>query len=252
MEGPSLYLAAKQLAPFKEKQILAVSGNTTIGKERLHEETVKDIFSWGKHLVFQLDTFAMRVHFMLFGTFEAEIEGESVTGDYKRARVPRLLLEFPNGTISMFNCSIKFIEDGAARKSYDFSVDIMSPKWDPEQSLRNMAKEPDEEIADVLLDQEVFAGVGNIIKNEVLSIVRINPKTTIRNIPLRKRKEIVVETRSFSKQFLAWRKKFLLRKNLKVHGRGTCPHCSGKLIKQKTGKRDRWSYYCPVCQPEGS
>ncbi len=40
MEGPSLFLAAEQLAPFKNQRILRVSGNTKIDKDRL----VRNIF----------------------------------------------------------------------------------------------------------------------------------------------------------------------------------------------------------------
>ena len=69
MEGPSLVLAKEQLRPFKGKTVLAVSGNTKIGKERFVGQKVRDIFSWGKHLVFQFDGVALRFHFMLFGTF---------------------------------------------------------------------------------------------------------------------------------------------------------------------------------------
>lgn len=117
MEGPSLYLAKQQLTPFIGKKINSLSGNTKIGKERLAEKVVEDIFSWGKHLVFQFDDFALRVHFMLFGTFEAVVEGESVTGDYKRTKEPRLELSFDNGDIKMFNCSLKYIEQKKCKRT---------------------------------------------------------------------------------------------------------------------------------------
>lgn len=82
MEGPSLRLAVDWLAPFVGKVILEVDGNTRFGKERLSEKAILYIFSWGKHLIFQFDDFAVRVHFMLYGSFEAEILGKRVTGDY--------------------------------------------------------------------------------------------------------------------------------------------------------------------------
>ena len=249
MEGPSLYLAAEQLIAFKGKTIRVVSGNTKIGKERLLNREVLDIYAWGKHLVFQFDNLAMRVHFLLFGTFEAEVDGESVTGDYKRSREPRLKLEFSNGTVSLFNCSIKLYETADLKSTYNFSIDIMSPAWDSTQALKTLKSFPDEEIADVLLDQTVFAGVGNIIKNEVLSLVKVNPKTKVRDIPLAKLKKLITVTCEFSLQFYAWRKVFVLRKHLKIHRRKYCPHCGTQVIREKTGKRQRWSYSCPVCQP---
>jgi endonuclease-8 len=67
MEGPSLYLAARQLKPFRGKTVLSVSGNTKIEKERILQKKVKAIFSWGKQLIIQFDEFALRTHFLLFG-----------------------------------------------------------------------------------------------------------------------------------------------------------------------------------------
>lgn len=248
MEGPSLFLAQEQLQPFKGKRILQVTGNTKIGKERLQDQIVKEVFSWAKHLVFQFDDFALRVHFMLFGTFEATIEGKAVTGDYKRAYEPRLALSFENGEIQLFNCSIKFIESKKAQSEYDYSIDIMSPKWDSNKALRQVKQYPDEQIADVLLDQEIFAGVGNMIKNEVLSLTHLNPKRKAKDIPDQKLRELISVTKSFSIQFYEWRKEFILTVNLKVHRKANCPFCDHKLIREKTGKKARWSYYCPICQ----
>ena len=37
---------------------------------------------------------------------------------------------------------------------------------------------PDEQIGDVLLEQSIFGGVGNIMKNEILSLARINATET--------------------------------------------------------------------------
>lgn len=249
MEGPSLYLAAEQLLVFKGKKIRAVSGNSKIGKERFLGKKVLDVFPWGKHLVFQFDNVAFRVHFLLFGTYVAIIDGKAVTGDYKRTREPRLKLEFDNGSVSMFNCSIKVFETDDLKATYDFSIDIMSPEWESRQALRAFKKFPQEEIGDVLLDQTVFAGVGNIIKNEVFSLVRVNPKLKVGLITPKKLKTLISVTHDFSYQFLAWRRLFVLRKNLKIHRRKYCPHCSIQVIREKTGKRQRWSYYCPQCQP---
>jgi endonuclease-8 len=250
MEGPSLFLAQEQLVVFKGKKVKVVSGNTKIQKERFLNKTVIDIFSWGKHLVFQFDTFGFRVHFMLFGTYEAKVNNTWVTGDYKKAREPRLALTFNNGCINMYNCSIKIIEEKNIKSLYDFSTDIMSSKWDSKKAFKKIKDFPQEEIADVLLDQEIFSGVGNIIKNEVLSQIKINPKTKIKNISQEILQKLIQETQLFSKQFYEWRKQFVLRKNLKIHRRSLCPHCNQKIIREKTGKKQRWSYYCPFCQKE--
>lgn len=249
MEGPSLYLAAEWLAPFVEKTILAVDGNTKIGKERLTGKTPKGIFSAGKHLVFQFEDFALRVHFLLFGTFEASLEDKVLTGDYKKKKVnPRLSLYFENGQIILYSCSLKFHETSKARDLYDFSTDVMSNSWDPKKALKAVKTHQEDEIADVLLDQTIFAGVGNIIKNEVLFLVKKKPTTLVKDMSNALLQKIVKTARKFSLQFYEWRKQFVLKKHYKIYRKSLCLSCGEKINKRKTGKRQRMSYYCDKCQ----
>lgn len=243
MEGPSLFLAQEQLAPFIGLKIISVSGNTKIGKERLLNKEVKDIFSWGKHLIIQFDTFAVRTHFLLFGTFEAVINGVAVTGDYQKSKEPRLELDLSIGSIKLFNCSIKIFENDNYKKQYDYSIDIMSTEWSSEKAFQEIRKHPTEEIGDILLDQTIFAGVGNIIKNEVLFLVRILPTQTVASISDEKVMEIVSATQAYSYQFYEWRKAFVLKQHFQIYRKKTCQLCGLPVIRKKTGVRQRWSYY---------
>ena len=249
MEGPSLYLAAEWLAPFERKTILAVEGNTKIGKERFTGKTIQEIFSWGKHLVFQFDDCALRVHFMLYGSFEATYKNKKVTGDYPKKNVkPRLSFLFKEGEIILYSCSLKVLETPHAKDLYDFSTDIMSTAWDPKKALKAVIGHPDEEIADVLLDQEIFSGVGNIIKNEVLFLVKRLPTTHINQMSNPLLKKVIKTAQEFSFQFYEWRKQFVLKKHYKIYRRSLCPACGGKVSRKKTGKRNRVSFFCPTCQ----
>jgi endonuclease-8 len=248
MEGPSLFLAQEQLKPFKKKTVESVAGNTSLDVSRLPHLVVKDIFSWGKHLVFQFDDFAIRIHFMLFGTYEAQVEGTWVTGDYRKAKVPRLSFTFENGQINMYNCSVKFIESSAAKKEYDFTIDVMSRKWDKVKVCALVKQFPEAEIGDVLLDQNIFAGVGNIIRNEVLSLQKLAPQHRVKDIDNAKLRALVEETHAYAHQFYRWRKKFVLRKHYRIYQKGVCPYCGNKIIRAKTGSRQRWSYWCPLDQ----
>ena len=248
MEGPSLFLAAEQLQPFAGRRIQRVSGNSKIGIERLAGLRVKEIFAWGKHLVFQFDTFALRVHFMLWGTFAATVRGRSVTGDYRRSGPPRLVLEFPDGEITIWAASIRFVEDADAKGAYDFAADVMSDDWDARAALAKVRTFPRAEIADVLLDQAIFAGVGNIIKNEVLFRTRVSPFAKVADISDRKLRAIVADARAFSFRFLELRRIFALRKNLEVYRRSVCPRCGGKIERRVHGQRARRSFFCRKCQ----
>jgi endonuclease-8 len=103
-------------------------------------------------------------------------------------------------------------------------------------------------VCDALLDQSVFSGVGNIIKNEVLFRIRVHPLSTLGAIPLAKRRELVKEARVYSFQFLEWKKAFVLKQHWLAHTRSTCPRCHIPFHKGKRGLTQRRSFYCERCQ----
>lgn len=248
MEGPSIRLAAEQLRPFIGRRVTRVSGNSHAGIERLKRKKLKAIFGWGKHLVFQFDTTALRVHFLLWGALAAIVNGASVTGNYRRTSAPRLVMGFDNGDITVWSSSLKFIDDRDVSRAYDFTTDILSNTWDPAAALQKVRQRRRAQIADVLLDQAIFAGVGNIIKNEVLFRTRTSPFARIGQLPDQKLKAVIADARAFSLKFLELRRVFALRKNLEIYGRSTCPSCGSRVRRRTHGVRRRRSFYCPVCQ----
>jgi endonuclease VIII len=248
MEGPSIQLAAAQLRPFVGRRVKRVGGNSRAGIERLERQTVRSIFAWGKHLVFQFDTTALRVHFLLWGALAVTVRRVSVTGNHRRPSAPRLVMEFANGEITIWSSSLRFIDDRNVKRTYDFTTDVLSDTWDPAAALRKVRRCKAAEIADVLLDQDIFAGVGNIIKNEVLFRTRTSPFAKVGRLSSRKLKAIIADAREFSFRFLELRRAFALRKNLKIYGRATCPSCGGPVLRRVHGVRRRRSFYCPACQ----
>ena len=186
---------------------------------------------------------------MLWGTFAATVNGASVTGDYRRSGPPRLVLNFSDGEITIWAASVKFIEDADARSGYDFTADVLADEWDPRAALRKLRTFPRNQIADVLLDQAIFAGVGNIIKNEVLFRMRTSPLAKVKDIPARKLRQITADARAFSFRFLELRRMFALRKNLEIYGRSVCPVCGGRIRRRVHGQRGRRSFFCVKCQP---
>jgi len=251
MEGPSIFLAAEQLQPFVGRRVTKVSGNSRVGIDRFEGKRLTRIFAWGKHLILQFEMFALRVHFLLWGTFAATVNGVSVTGDYRRAGRPRLVLEFANGEITMWSASLRILDSTDAREEYDFTADILSESWNRRSALRKVRTHGREEIADVLLDQSIFAGVGNIIKNEVLFRTRTSPFTTVNRLSPTQLRRIADEARVFSFRFLELRREFALRKHLEIYGRSTCPSCKGNVSRKVHGERGRRSFFCPVCQHTG-
>lgn len=239
-EGPSIVILKELLAPLQleGKEILAVSGNTAIDKDRLLHQKVKAIKSWGKHFLICLNGFTLRVHFMLFGSYRINERKESQE---------RLRLVFNDAELNFYTCSLKFIE-GDINLAYDWTADVMSDLWDPKAALKKLKLKPGLLVCDALLDQQIFSGVGNIIKNEVLYRIRVHPLTSIGALPAAKLKEMITEARLYSFDFLKWKKEFTLKKHWLAHNRKICLRCNLPFHKEYAGKTNRRTFYCTNCQ----
>ncbi len=66
-------------------------------------------------------------------------------------------------------------------------------------------------VGDALLDQQIFSGVGNIIKNEVLFRIRVHPECVIGNLPPRLLTKLIHQAKIYSFDFLRWKKKYELK-----------------------------------------
>ncbi|MCW3072497.1 MAG: endonuclease [Bacteroidetes bacterium] len=238
-EGPSIVILREELSQFKGKKVLHVSGNAKIELERMKGKKVLDMRSWGKHFLMSFDDFFIRIHLLMFGSYRVNEEKEAA---------PRLKLQFKNGEFSFYTCSVKLIE-GNVDDVYDWERDTMSDVWDPEKAYKSLVLEKEELICDSLLDQEIFAGVGNIIKNEVLFLTKVQPASLVKDIPMKKLKEIVKTAREYCFDFLRWKRIFELKKHYRVHTKNVCADCGSKIVlMQKMGKRKRRSFFCPHCQ----
>jgi endonuclease-8 len=223
------------------KRIERVSGNTTIEKERLAGHRIEALRSWGKHFLIEMEVdFSLRVHFMMFGSYRIN--------EQKSWTVPRLSLGFDDGgELNLYACSVRFIEV-PLDLLYDWRTDVMSDRWDPKLALSRLRAHPDMLVCDALLDQDIFAGVGNIIKNEVLFRIRVNPLSTIGELPAAKLRELVREARQYSFDFYEWKKRYVLKKHWLAHTKRTCPRCDIPLMKAHLGLTHRRSFWCARCQ----
>lgn len=238
-EGPSIVILKEQVTPFLGKTIERVSGNTTIEKERLLHQRVESFRSWGKHFLVELPDFSLRVHFMLFGSYRINED--------KSWAVPRLSLGFDNGELNLYACSVRFIEE-PLDLVYDWWADVMSEHWDPKLALQRLRARPDTLVCDALLDQDLFAGVGNIIKNEVLFRIKVHPLSTVGALPAKQLRQLVEQARQYSFDFYEWKKQFVLKKHWLAHTKRTCPRCQIPLEKAHLGRTNRRSFFCDNCQ----
>ncbi len=238
-EGPSIVILKDEAKRVVGRRIVAVEGNTKIDKDRLVGQRIVALRSWGKHFLVELRAFALRVHFLMFGSYRI---------DARKEAEPRLGLRFARGgELNLYTCSVRFIDE-PLDAVYDWSADVMSDTWNAAAARRKLRAMPDVLVCDALLDQNVFAGVGNIIKNEVLFRIRLHPLSTVGALPARKLAQLVDEARRYSFDFLAWKKAFVLRKHWLAHTKRTCPRCAIPFVKAHLGRTNRRSFFCERCQ----
>jgi len=104
-------------------------------------------------------------------------------------------------------------------------------------------------ISDALLNQDIYPGVGNIIKIEGLHRASIDPRDQVCLIPKDLISKVVDECRSFSMNWLQYGK----AGEKKVYNRTECGSCGGDISMQKVGGHSgglsRVTFWCKDCQP---
>lgn len=237
-EGPSIVILKEAVVQFAGEKIITVSGNSKIDIDRLKDQTVITFKSWGKHFLICFEDFTVRVHLLMFGTYRINERKETA---------PRLSLTFPNGEFNLYTCSIKFLE-GNVNLHYDWSSDVMNEEWNPKTAKKKLKEVPGQMICDAVLDQDIFSGVGNIIKNEVLYRTFVHPESLTGKIPAKTLTKIIDECSKYSFEFLEWKKNYVLRNHWLAYSKKVCLRCDLPMQRKKTGLKNRRSFFCPNCQ----
>jgi endonuclease-8 len=111
-----------------------------------------------------------------------------------------------------------------------------------------MKEDPGMLVCDALMNQSIFSGVGNIIKNEVLFRIKVHPESRVGDLPAARMNALLKEAVNYSFEFLAWKKAFVLKKHWLVYNQKTCPRDNTPFTKKNMGRSNRKTFYCRTCQ----
>ena len=152
--------------------------------------------------------------------------------------------------------------------------DPLADTFRAEDAIERIQAHIDVEIADVLLDQTVISGIGNVYKSEVLFGARVNPFTPAGQLTREQLAQIVAVATRFMRANVvsgfsrtnadarggggivtyAGMRRTTGRADpsarLWVYGRGgkPCRRCGTPISRQKQGPFARSTYWCPRCQ----
>jgi endonuclease VIII len=144
--------------------------------------------------------------------------------------------------------------------------DLLGQQFAEDEAIARIRARPDDEIAEVLLNQQVMAGIGNVFKSEICFACKVHPFRTVAslsNIEIEclvdtARKQLAANvlgtsgdrittytgsrrtTGSADPAARVW-----------VYGRQgqPCRRCGTPILMRKRGVGARSTYWCPDCQP---
>lgn len=239
MEGPSIVIATHELNEFVGIKITNGSGSAKMDWNKFKGKKLIATHSWGKHLILVFEHISLRIHFLMFGSYRIDNPREN--------RIPKMQLSYKDHEIYFYSCAIKVVSKNIL-ETYEFEADVMSPVWDEDLALNKVLKKPNSFICDILMNQEIFSGVGNIIKNEVLFNLKLHPELKVSDLSKKETRSLVKEASRYSHQFYQWKIDNVLKRNWKIFRKKTCPDCQTPVTKEETGVLKRISHYCKNCQ----
>ncbi|XP_071512787.1 endonuclease 8-like 3 isoform X5 [Panulirus ornatus] len=145
--------------------------------------TLTDVKTLGKELFafFEGDA-CLRVHFLMSGSvrFNKERQGFG----YRKTENASLILKMTEDDVEFIQASVEMRSSAECLQKYTelIDLDICSPTFDAKRATHTIMQHQERLICDVILDQLVLPGVGNIIKNEALFDAGINPNSKVKQL----------------------------------------------------------------------
>src|SRR5262249_42380124 len=150
--------------------------------------TVTKVSAHGKHLVIELDSGAyLRAHLGMNGRFRAydRAEGEAMLARLSPGRASLALITAEGVYVWIGAPAIEVSRRRDPRHGMAVGTlgpDVLSAGFEPRVAAERAAAHGARIIAEVLLDQRVVAGIGNIYKCEALFSAGVDPRTPVARI----------------------------------------------------------------------
>jgi len=227
--------------------------------------TIESVAARGKHLLITFSgDLVLRTHMRMNGSWHLYRSGVRWQ---RPARDMRVLVVAGGVEAVGFNVPVAELltaRDLARHGQLNaLGPDLLDPAFDGAEAMRRMRGREREPVGDVLLNQRVMAGIGNVFKSEILFLAGIEPFTPVaalsdadieRLIGI-SREQLAANVMTPSQSLSPAIGRTTIRsldpnKRLWVYGRGgkPCRRCGTRIQLRKTGSDARVTYWCPRCQ----
>jgi endonuclease VIII len=217
----------------------------------------------GKHLLMQFDcadvlqpSLLLRTHMMMTGSWHVYAVGATWQRPERQARV---VLAAADRLAVCFNAPVVELTTESIETAVGIShlgPDILLDPFDVKSAIQRARRCPaGRAIGEVLLDQRVVAGIGNIYRCESMFLERINPWVGQGSLSSATLTNLLCQAQHLMKQNLNPAK---ISRNLDAGEDATsvyrragkpCRICGSTIHSKPQGPQARTAYWCPFCQP---
>jgi endonuclease VIII len=272
-EGDTIFRTARRLQQ-------ALAGRTITGFEsvmpaltgaetqaRLVGRQIESVRAHGKWLLIRLSgDLGLLTHMRMNGSWHVYRPGER----WQRSRADlRILIETDAFVAAAFQVPLAELLTGRALARHPaltaLGPDLLDDTFDAPEAARRIQRQGLRGIGEVLLDQRVMAGVGNVFKSEILFAVGIDPLAPVSGLEDAQVSAVVSTARRFLRAnveeetgharltWTGYRRttgRADPRAALWVYGRAGqgCRRCGTPIVAAKQGPDARLTYWCPRCQ----
>ncbi|MFN2450965.1 MAG: Fpg/Nei family DNA glycosylase [Candidatus Dormibacteria bacterium] len=240
-KGDTIWRTAAALRPrLVGRRVLAAR---PAGIGRLAQRTVTAVEARGKHLLIRFEGgWTLHSHMRMSGSWHLYQPGERWQRPERQARA---VLECADVVAVCFNAPVVDVVRDDTTAVAHLGPDILADPFDLDEVVRRAALADAPTVGELLLDQRVCAGIGNIYRCDSLWVLRLNPWSAPGEIAEDELRRCYATARDLMRHALGAAGQRPL-----VHGRSgrPCPRCGRPVAMRAQGHQARLVYWCRHCQ----
>jgi len=249
-EGPLVHRYAERIRKIAEGENVSVEFLVKKLKEQnknFQVVTLSRIEAYGKQFRFYFSNKKIvLVHLMIWGYWRFYKKGESWDKPLSKAK---MVIHCGSDEIVLFSAPVLKIFDENEFLNSKFNTlgpDPLRPDFSKEKFLSNLLSNPEMEIGEALLRQDIISGIGNILRIEILFNAKIHPRRKIKDVKEKELDELVYWILKLPSDWLFYPEK--RKKKFRIYRKAgkPCPRCGTPV--EFFRQAGRITHACPECQ----
>ena len=240
-EGDSLHRAARRLQPLVGQRLEVESPNpraqATGVASRIDGRVLESVEAVGKNLLLRFEGgIVVRSHLRMTGRWRLEPRGKPRTG------LPWLVLRGDEFEGVLWNGPVLTLE---SRQLHRLGQDVLAGDFDVDAAVARLRGAGHRWLGEVLQDQRLVAGIGNMWMAEALWTIQVSPWLRVGEASDDTLRDAVAAARRLMPEALATG-----RPGRQVYRRAgrPCLRCGTLVRSRGQGDDNRTAYWCPGCQ----